>query len=136
MSINLGSELPDQGRKRILPGSHSRPLNMIGNTTGLQQLLPYRQTLHTINNNYDSRSAGFCCSQDASKQNWYGADLGQRRAEARIVRKNNGQVRGAPQWRATLKFLRGNLFGCNLHNVLISSTELFSFCTVRQADQA
>src|ERR1700675_3525011 len=105
MSINLGSELPDQGRKRILSRSHSTPLNMIGHTTGLQQLLPYRQTLHTINNNYDSRSAGFCCSQNASKQNWYGADLAQRRAEARIARKNNGQVRGLPRCRCTLKFL-------------------------------
>jgi hypothetical protein len=95
MSINLGSELPDQGRNRILSGSHSTPLNMIGHAPGLQQLLPYRQTLHTINNNYDSRSAGFCCSQDASKQNRYGADFGQRKAEARIVGNDNGQVRGA-----------------------------------------
>src|SRR5437868_14473712 len=101
MSINLGSELPDQGRNKILPGSHSTPLNKLGYTPDLQQLLPYRQTLHTINNNYDSRSASFCCSQDASKQNWYVADLGQRRAAARIVRKNNGQVRGAPRCRGT-----------------------------------
>src|SRR5258708_28537836 len=105
MSINLGSKLPDQGRNRILPGSHSTPLNMIGHTPGLQQLLPYRQTLHAINYNYDSRSAGFYCSQDASKQNRYGADFGQRRAEAGIVGKNNGQERGAAlRCRSTLKF--------------------------------
>src|SRR5512140_3163350 len=95
MSISLGSEIADQGGNGILPGSHSTPLNMIGHTPGLQQLLPYRQTLHTINNNYDSRSAGFCFSQDASKQNRYGADFGQQTAEARIVGKNNGQVSGA-----------------------------------------
>src|ERR1700692_1015514 len=104
MSINLGSELPDQGQNRILPGSHATPLNMIGHTPGLQQLLPYLQTLHTINNNYDSRSAGFCCAQDASKQNWYGADLGQRTTEALIGGKNNGQVRRALRCRSTLKF--------------------------------
>src|SRR5260370_24945574 len=104
MSICLGSEVPNQGRNRILPGSHSTPLNMIGHTPGLQQLLPYRQTVYTINNNYDSRSAGFCCSQDASKQNRYGADFGQRRAAARIVGKNNGQVRGAAlRYKSTLK---------------------------------
>src|ERR1700681_2656295 len=106
MSINLGSELPDQGRKRILSRSYSTPLNAIGHTPGLQQLLPYRQTLHTINNNYGSRSASFCCSQNASKQNRYGADFGQRRVEARIVGKNNSQVRGAAlRRRSTLKFL-------------------------------
>src|SRR6266404_1117091 len=103
MSINLGSELPDQGRKRILPGSHPTPLNMIGHTPGLQQLLPYRQTLYTINNNYDSGSTGLCCSQDASKQDGYGADLGQRATEAGIVGKNNGQVRRSLRCTSVLK---------------------------------
>jgi len=105
ISINVGSKLPDQGRKRILFRNPSTPLNIIGNTPGLQQLLPYRQTLYTIDNNYDSRSAGLCCSQDASKQDGYGADLGQRGAEAWIVGKNNGQVRRALRCTGILKFL-------------------------------
>src|SRR5271155_1374585 len=95
MSINFGSELRDQGWNRILPPSHPTPLNMSGHTPGLKQLSAYLQTLHTIDNNYNSRSAGLCCCQDAPKQNGNGADFGQQRTVARIVGQNNGQVRGA-----------------------------------------
>src|SRR5712671_4465904 len=94
MSINLGSKPPDKGRKRILSRNPSTPLNITGNASRIQQVLPYPRALCTIDNNDDSRSASFCCAQNAAQQNRYGPDFGQWRTEARIVGKNNRQVGG------------------------------------------
>src|SRR6478752_1574389 len=97
MSINLGSKLPDQGRKRILSRNPSTPLNITGNASRLQKVLPYPRALCPIDNNDDSRSASLCRAQDVSQQDRHSADLRQWRGESyrtKIVGQDNGQVGG------------------------------------------